>query len=53
MSSTADLTELSQEYSERLNMLLDEGRDDLAAALAGEYERRALELLTYSVNGSI
>jgi hypothetical protein len=50
---TESLSELSQEYSYRLNMLLEEGRDDLAAALAGEYERRTLELLGDSLTGSI
>lgn len=50
---TERLTELSQEYSYRLNLLLEEGREDLARAVAGEYERRTLEMLTNSVTGSI
>jgi hypothetical protein len=49
MSATVELTErlagLSEEYSYRLNMLLEEGREDLAHGLAAEYERETLELL--------
>ncbi|HEV2885723.1 MAG TPA: hypothetical protein VGX49_02320 [Jatrophihabitans sp.] len=39
------LDELSGDYTCRLNMLLDEGREDLAASLAADYEREVLQLL--------
>jgi hypothetical protein len=39
------LAELSGEYSCRLNMLLDEGREDLAVRLADDFERDVLHLL--------
>ena len=49
MSVTGELSEslaeLSGEYTCRLNMLLDEGREDLAAGLANDYERDVLHLL--------
>jgi hypothetical protein len=44
--STDRLAELSGDYTERLNLLLDEGRADLAAGLADAYERDVLESLT-------
>jgi hypothetical protein len=39
------LAELSDDYTYRVNLLLDEGREDLAARLAAEYERESLALL--------
>jgi hypothetical protein len=49
MSVTGDLSEslaeLSGDYTCRLNLLLDEGREDLAPRLADAYERDVLELL--------
>jgi len=44
--ATDRLTELSEDYTYRVNMLLDEGREDLAAKLAAQYEREALRLLS-------
>jgi phage shock protein A len=45
MRRTDALTELSDEYSYRVNLLLDEGREDLARKLAEQYEREGLSLL--------
>jgi hypothetical protein len=39
------LTALSADYTDQLNVLLDEGREDLAGQLADEFERRSLDLL--------
>jgi hypothetical protein len=45
------LAQLSEEYTYRVNMVLDEGREDLATALAAEYERKTMELLSSQVAG--
>jgi hypothetical protein len=45
VARTDTLAELSDDYTYRVNMLLDEGREDLAARLAAEYERESLTLL--------
>lgn len=45
MRRTNALIELSDEYSYRVNLLLDEGREDLARKLAEQYEREGLSLL--------
>jgi tRNA(Met) C34 N-acetyltransferase TmcA len=42
------LADLSGDYSCRLNMLLDEGREDLAVKLADDFERDVLQLLSGS-----
>jgi hypothetical protein len=42
------LAELSGDYTHRLNMLIEEGREDLAIELAADYERDALQLLVRS-----
>jgi hypothetical protein len=40
-----ELIVLSADYTDRVNVLLDEGRQDLALRLADEYERLSLDLL--------
>lgn len=40
------LSVLSEEYTYRVNMLLEEGREDLATELVTEYEREAMQLLS-------
>lgn len=49
MTSTLDLTirleALEADYTYRVNMLLEEGRDDLAAALADEFVDAAAHLM--------
>lgn len=45
MRRTDALTQLSDEYSYRVNLLLDEGREDLARKLAEQYEREGVTLL--------
>lgn len=42
---TDALSQLSDDYSYRVNLLLDEGREDLARELAKQYERESLALL--------
>jgi len=42
---TDALSQLSDDYSYRVNLLLDEGREDLARELAEQYEREGLALL--------
>ncbi len=49
MNTTVDLTArleaLRDEYTYRVNMLLDEGREDLATALADDYVDEATRAL--------
>ncbi|MGI8878973.1 MAG: hypothetical protein ACR2KJ_00355 [Jatrophihabitans sp.] len=49
MTSTTDVTarlaELRDEYTYRVNLLLDEGREDLAARVADEYSDAAGRVL--------
>jgi hypothetical protein len=49
VNTTLDLTTrleaLRDEYTYRVNMLLDEGREDLAAALADDYVEEATRAL--------
>jgi hypothetical protein len=45
VGQTDTLAELSDDYTYRVNMLLDEGREDLAVRLAAEYERETFALL--------
>lgn len=42
---TARLEELRDEYTYRINMVLEEGREDLAVKLSDEYLDDALRLL--------
>ena len=42
---TARLETLRDEYTYRLNLLLDEGREDLAAKLSDEYLEAAARIL--------
>jgi hypothetical protein len=42
---TARLEALRDEYTYRVNMLLDEGREDLATALADDYVEEAIRAL--------
>lgn len=52
MNTTIDLTTrletLRDEYTYRLNLLLDEGREDLAAKLSDEYVDAAARVLETS-----
>ncbi len=43
--STARLEELRDSYTYRVNLLLDEGREDLAAKLADQYVEDAARAL--------
>lgn len=45
LRGTDALSQLSDDYSHRVNLMLDEGRDDLARELAEQYEREGLALL--------
>ncbi len=52
MTATIDLTEelaaLRDDYTYRVNLLLDEGRDDLAARLADRYVEDAFRVVRAS-----
>jgi hypothetical protein len=45
---TAELAALHADYTDRLNLLLDEGREDLAAILADHHLEDAARLLLRS-----
>jgi hypothetical protein len=45
LDSTTRLEELRDDYTYRVNLLLDEGREDLAAKLSDEYVEAAARLL--------
>jgi hypothetical protein len=47
---TDRLEKLQDEYTYRVNMLLDEGREDLAARLAERYSEEANRALRSSAN---
>jgi len=48
---TALLEQLRDEYTYRVNMLLEEDREDLATALADEYVAEATRILADSAAG--
>jgi hypothetical protein len=45
IDTTAALAALQDDYTYRVNMLLDEGREDLAAALADRYVEDAAAIV--------